>query len=109
MRGVEAIDRIRTFVLEGGRKAAIAGVCVSHGCFVIVLFGSNYHGPAWWLVPNVILAGTVWMAIQAIFATPSYYLLKFVVPSAYQKGLYHFVAGLIVGLVAPLLAWWAYF
>ena len=55
------------------------------------------------------MTGYFGVVIQAIFAIPSYYLLKFVVPSAYQKGLYHFVAGLIVELVAPLLAWWAYF
>ncbi|SVC73730.1 uncharacterized protein METZ01_LOCUS326584 [marine metagenome] len=51
-------------------------------------------------------SGFVGMAFQAIFAIPSYYLLKFVVPNAYQRGLYHFVAGVIVGLVFPLLVWW---
>jgi len=53
-------------------------------------------------------SGFVGMAFQAIFAIPSYYLLKFVVPSAYQKGLYHFVVGVIVGSILPLLIWLLY-
>ena len=106
MRGLEAIDRIRTFVLEGGYKAAILGAFVSHWCCWIVMSGF-FSNPGYW--QDGLLLGYFGMVIQAIFAIPSYYLLKFVVPSAYQKGLYHFVAGFIAALVLPLLVWWAYF
>ena len=66
-----------------------------------------FSNPGYW--QDGLLLGYFGMVIQAIFAIPSYYLLKFVVPSAYQKGLYHFVAGFIAALVLPLLVWLVYF
>lgn len=53
-------------------------------------------------------SGFYLMDFQRIVAIPSYYLLKVGVPNAHQKGLYHFVVGLIVGSVLPLLVWLLY-
>ena len=103
MRGLEVIDRIRTFVLEGGYKAAILGAFVSHWCWVFFDFIGN---PEFW--KTGLMTGYFGMVIQAIFAIPSYYLLKFVVPNVYQRGLYHLVVGVIVGSILPLLIWLLY-
>ena len=117
-RGLEAIDRIRTFLLGGGRKAAIAGFCVPHGCLIIFYLALISF---WVDMPDAGLAGLASAAFMAIggffaiaviglfFATPSYYLMKLVVPKSFQTGLYDFYTGFIAALVLPLLVWWAYF
>ena len=101
-------DRIRTFVLEGGYKAAILGAFVSHWCVWIValVFFGDYRGSSFW--QDMFGSGFIFMAFQCIFAIPSYYLLKFVVPNVYQRGLYHLVVGVIVGSILPLLIWLLY-
>ena len=68
MRGVEAIDRIRTFVLEGGYEAAILGAFVSHWCVWIVLgvfLGNrNDQGSIYW--GDMFGSGFVGMALVVI-------------------------------------------
>ena len=108
-------ERIRTFLLGGGRKAAIAGFCVPHGClFIFYLAPISF----WADMPDAGLASAPSMAIDGFFAiaviglffaTPSYYLMKLVVPKSFQTGLYDFYTGFIAALVLPLLVWWAYF
>jgi len=112
-------ERIRTFLLGGGRKAAIAGFCVPHGCLII--FYLAFILPKVLNMPDAGLAGLASAAFMAIggffaiaviglfFATPSYYLMKLVVPKSFQTGLYDFYTGFIAALVLPLLVWWAYF
>ena len=107
MRGLEAIDRIRTFLLQGGLKAAIAGICVSHWSMVILILINRLYqgGVVTWLS---LLSGFGSVLTALMFGIPLYFLIKFVVPKSFQTGLYDFYTGLIVGWILFFLMWWLY-
>ena len=98
-------DRIRTFLLEGGLKAATAGICVSHWSMAVLI---TLYG---WLLrdqsPGMELRLVV-PTVALVVGIPSYYLMKLVVPKSLQTGLYDFYTGLIVGWIPLLLMWWLY-
>ena len=112
-------DRIRTFLLRGGLKAAIAGICALHWSMVILLFIYYFLGPLSQTDLSPSEGGKIWgmllfsgffsVITSLIFGIPSYYLMKLVVPKSFQTGLYDFYTGFIAALVLPLLVWWAYF